>query len=262
MWFDSHAHLTAPDYDADRDAVLQRAQAAQVDTVLTIGSGYGLAELERAPALAAQHDFVYASVGVHPHNAALLDDAGRAALRAQLRKPKVVAIGECGLDYHYMHSPRDIQRKVFAEQLALAREFELPVCIHVRSDGSDAYDDLRAIWDAEAGGALRGLLHCYTGDLEFAQAAVAKGFYVSLSGILSFKKSNALRETARALPLDRILIETDAPFLAPEGFRGQRNEPAHVVRVGEALARARGETLETIARATTQNAKTFFKIPE
>lgn len=262
MWFDSHAHLTAPDYDADREEVLQRARAARVDTVLTIGSGYGVAEIERAPSLADRHDFVYASVGVHPHNATLLDDAGRSALRAQLQKPKVVAIGECGLDYHYMHSPRDIQQKVFREQLALAREFDLPVCIHVRSDGSEAYDDLRAIWDAESGGTLRGLLHCYTGDLEFAKAAVERGFYISFSGILSFKKSEALRETARALPLDRLLIETDAPFLAPEGFRGKRNEPAHVVAVGEALAKARGESIETIARATTKNAKTFFQIPE
>lgn len=262
MWFDSHAHLTAPDYDTDREAVLQRAKAARVDTILTIGSGYGLAELQRAPALAAQHDFVYASVGVHPHNAALLDDAGRAALREQLQKPKVVAIGECGLDYHYLHSPREVQREVFAEQLALAREFQLPVCIHVRSDGNEAYDDLRAIWNAESGGALRGLLHCYTGNLEFAKAAVDQGFYVSFSGILSFKKSQALRETACALPLDRILIETDAPFLAPEGFRGKRNEPAHVVIVGEALAKARGEDPERVAQATTQNAKTFFGIPE
>ncbi len=262
MWFDSHAHLTAPDYDADRDAVLQRAKAAHVTTVLTIGSGYGLAELERAPALAARHDFVYASVGVHPHNAALLDDSGRSALRAQLAKPKVVAIGECGLDYHYMHAPRDIQQKVLIEQLALAREWNLPVCIHVRSDDDSAYDDLLAIWDAENDGTLRGLLHCYTGSLAFAKVAVAKGFYVSFSGILSFKKSTSLRETACALPLDRILIETDAPFLAPEGLRGKRNEPAHVPIVGETLARARGEALETIARTTTQNAKMFFRIPE
>lgn len=261
MWFDSHAHLTAPDYDTDREEVLQRARAARIDTVLTIGSGYGVAEFERAPALAGQHDFVYASVGVHPHNATLLDDAGRAALRAHLQKPKVVAIGECGLDYHYMHSPRDIQQKVLREQLVLARELDLPVCIHVRSDGDEAYDDLLTIWDAENDGTLRGLLHCYTGSLEFAKVAIERDFYVSFSGILSFKKSEALRETARALPLERLLIETDAPFLAPEGFRGKRNEPAHVAIVGETLAKARGESVEAIAFATTKNAKTFFRIP-
>ncbi len=261
MWLDSHAHLTAPEYDADRAEVLERAKQAGVDTILTIGAGYGLEDLVRAPELAEQYPQIFATVGIHPHNAALLDDAGRSLLREQLQKPKVVAIGECGLDYHYMNSPREAQRAVFAEQVALAKELDLPVCIHVRSDGPEAYDELLEIWLAEGGGEIEGLLHCYTGSVDFAQKAVGHGFHVSFSGILTFKKADELREAAQRLPLDRILIETDAPFLAPQGFRGKRNEPAHVSVVGEALAATRKQDIEEVAAATTANAKRFFRLP-
>jgi len=260
MWLDSHAHLTATEFDADREAVLARASAAAVDSMLAIGSGYGIENNQRAAELAARDARVFAAVGVHPHDAALLDDAGRAYLESCLALPRVVAVGECGLDYHYDHSPREVQRTVFAEQLALARQHGLPVSIHVRDDGPDAYEDLLAIWRTEGRGSLEGVLHCYTGTLEFARRALDTGFHVSFSGILTFKRDRGLREVAAALPLDRLLVETDAPLLAPEGFRGRRNEPAHVALVGEALARAHGRDPGEVARITTANARALFRL--
>ncbi len=261
MWLDSHCHLTADRFDEDRDAVLERAFAAGVEALISIGSGYGATGNAEAIALAERDSRIHATVGVHPHDAAAHDDAGRLALRAALDHPRVVAVGECGLDYHYMNSPQEIQRAVFAEQVALAREMALPVSIHVRSDDESAYDDLLAIWIAEGGRALEGVLHCYTGSLAFARRALDEGFSVSFSGIVTFKKSTALREVARAIPLDRLLVETDAPFLAPEGQRGRRNEPAWVPLVGAALADLHGLSAEAIARTTTQNARRLFRLP-
>lgn len=260
MWLDSHAHLTAGEFDADRDAMLERASAAGVGAMLAIGAGYGTEHNLRAARLAACDPRVFATAGVHPHDAALLDDAGRASLEECLALPRVVAVGECGLDYHYDHAPRAVQRAVFAEQVALARRHDLPVTIHVRDDGSQAYDDLLSIWRAEGGGALAGVLHCYTGTLAFARRAIDEGFYVSFSGILTFRRDRGLREVAAALPLDRLLVETDAPLLAPEGFRGRRNEPAHVARVGETLARVHGREVEEVAHITTENARTLFRL--
>jgi TatD DNase family protein len=173
----------------------------------------------------------------------------------------VVAVGECGLDYYYENSPREVQRQVFAEHLALARESELPVVIHVRDRGEDAYRDLMQIWESEGGDRLSGLLHCFSHDLPFARRAVDAGFHVSFSGILTFKRADELREVAAALPGDRLLVETDAPLLAPQGFRGRRNEPAHVCRTGEALAEARGRPVEEIARETVENTRRFFRLP-
>jgi TatD DNase family protein len=260
MWLDSHAHLTATEFDADREAVLARASAAGVDTMLAIGAGYGILHNQHAAELAARDERVFATAGVHPHDAAQLDDAGRAILEGCLARPRVVAIGECGLDYHYDHSPRTAQRAVFAEQVALARRHDLPVSIHVRGDGPDAYEDVLAILRSEGGGALGGVLHCYTGTLDFARRALDAGLHVSFSGILSFKRDRGLREVAAALPLDRLLVETDAPLLAPEGFRGRRNEPAYVALVGEALARAHGRAPEDVARITTANARALFRL--
>ncbi|MCG8591714.1 MAG: TatD family hydrolase [Proteobacteria bacterium] len=262
MWLDSHCHLTADRFDADRDATLARARAAGVETLVTIGSGYGVAGNAAAVGLAQAAEGVYATVGVHPHEASELDDAGRSELRRWLAEDGVVAVGECGLDYHYMNSPREVQRSVFAEQVALAREVDLPVSIHVRGDDPDAYGELLDIWIAEGRGDLTGVLHCYTGSLEFARRALDHGFCVSFSGIVTFKRSGELREVARGLPLDRLLVETDAPFLAPEGHRGQRNEPAWVVRVGELLAELHGTTPEAVAAATTANARRFYRLPE
>ncbi len=260
MWIDSHAHLTAAEFDADCAAALDRATRAGVGAVVAIGSGYGIQHSLRAAQLAAVDPRVFAAVGVHPHDAALLDDAGRADLESWLSLPRVVAVGECGLDYHYDHSPRSVQREVFAEQVALARRRRLPVSIHVRDDGPDAYDDLLDVWRSEGAGAVEGVLHCYTGTAGFARRALDVGLYVSFSGILTFKRDRGLRDVAAALPLDRLLVETDSPLLAPEGFRGKRNEPAHVVRVGEALAKIHGRDPEEVAHVTTRSAKALFRL--
>ncbi len=262
MWLDSHCHVTSDRFDPDRAEVMERAREAEVDRLIVIGSGYGIAGNAEALALASAHEDVHATVGVHPHEAAKLDDEARAQLRAWLTHPEVVALGECGLDYHYMNSPREVQRSVLVEQLALAREFGLPVTIHVRGDEPDAYAELLEIWQSESGGQLEGVLHCYTGTLEFARRALDAGFMLSFSGILTFKRSDELRDVARALPLDRLMVETDAPFLAPQARRGRRNEPAFVPFVGETLAELHGVPLPEVARITSENARKFFRLPD
>ena len=261
MWLDSHCHVTADEFAEDRSAVLDRAEADGVEAFIGIGSGYGVARNARALELAEADPRVFATVGVHPHEAEELDDPGRAALAGWLGHPRVVGLGECGLDYHYMNSQREVQRAVFAEQVAWARERDLPVSIHVRGDEPDAFDEMLEIWLAEGGGALAGVLHCYTGSTGFAKRALDAGFFVSFSGILTFRSADDLRETARALPLDRLMVETDAPLLAPQGHRGRRNEPAWVTKVGAVLAETRGEALEDVARATTRNARQLFRLP-
>jgi TatD DNase family protein len=261
MWIDSHAHVTAREFDPDREAALERAFAAGVDALVAIGAGYGVEANAEAVALAAANPRVWAAVGVHPHDAVALDEGGREKLRLWLSAPRVVAVGECGLDYFYMHSPRDVQQRVFAEQLALAREQDLPVSIHVRSEDDSAYDDLLAIWDAEGAGRLSGVLHCYTGSLSFAKRALDRGLEISFSGILTFRKDRGLREVAKALPLERLLVETDAPLLAPEGHRGRRNEPLFVAKVGETLAAVLGRDVVEVASTTSANARRLFRLP-
>ena len=260
MWIDSHCHLTAAEFDADRDAVLERADAAGVEAFVAIGAGYGVTHNERAVALAQADPRVVATAGVHPHDAEQLDDAGRAALARLLAMPRVVAVGECGLDYWYEHSPRRVQREVFAEQVAWARERDLPLSIHVRDRGEDAYRELLEVWESEGGGRVEGVLHCYTHDLAFAKRALDRGLFVSFSGILTFKRDQGLRAVAAALPLDRLLVETDAPLLAPEGHRGRRNEPARVADVGAVLAQALGRPVAEVAAATAANARRLFRL--
>ena len=261
MWLDSHCHLSAEPFAEDRQQVLERAAAAGVDTMIVIGSGYGVANNLDAVALARDDPRLFATVGVHPHEAAELDDTGRAQLEDWLSKKRVVAVGECGLDYHYMNSPRTDQRRVFAEQLAWARRLDLPVSIHVRGDERGAFEEALEIWLSEGKGQLEGVLHCYTGDLPFARRALDAGLYISFSGILTFARSQELRDVARGLPLERILIETDAPFLAPQGHRGKRNEPAWVPAVGDALAQLHGVPVETVAERTHRNARDLFRLP-
>ncbi len=261
MWLDSHCHVTSERFVSDRRAVLERAFASGVEALVSIGSGYGAEGNADAIALAETDPRIFATAGVHPHDAEGFGDEDRRLLRTWLDHERVVAVGECGLDYYYMNSPREVQRTVFAEQVALARERALPVSIHVRSEDESAYDELLEIWISEGRRSLEGVLHCYTGSLPFARRALDEGLSVSFSGIITFKKSAALREVARAIPRDRLLVETDAPFLAPEGHRGQRNEPAWVPRVGATLAELHGCALEEIARATTQNARRLFRLP-
>ncbi|HEX5066358.1 MAG TPA: TatD family hydrolase [Myxococcota bacterium] len=260
MWIDSHCHLAADEFAGDRGDVLARARAAKVAAFVVVGSGYGIAGNARAAELAAREPDCFATVGVHPHEAQEFDDAGRALLDSLLGNARVVGVGETGLDYHYMKSPRDVQRAVFAEQLALARSRRLPVSIHVRGDEPNAFEELLDIWRAEGRGELQGVLHCYTGTLDFALRALRENLYVSFSGILTFKKDRGLREVAAGLPLERLLVETDAPLLAPEGQRGRRNEPAHVEKVGRALAEAQGRAVEDVALSTARNARALFGI--
>jgi TatD DNase family protein len=242
--------------------VLERAWAAGVEAIIAIGAGYGVEHNAEAPALAATQPCVAATVGVHPHDAADWGERSRARLRGWLELPHVVALGECGLDYHYMRAPRDAQRRAFAEQVCLAREKGLPVSIHVRGDDLSAYDDLLEIWRSEGQGELEGVLHCYTGTLEFARRAMDQRLLVSFSGILTFKRDRGLREVAAKLPLSALLVETDAPLLAPEGHRGRRNEPRHVAQVGEVLAAVKGLAVGEVARATAANARRLFRLPE
>ena len=261
MWLDSHCHVTADEFAEDRTAVLDRAEAEGVEAFIGIGSGYGVARNVRAVALAESDPRVFATLGVHPHEAAELDDASREELCRGLAHPRVVGVGECGLDYHYMNSPREAQRRVFAEQLAWAREADLPVSLHVRGDEPDAFGEALDIWRSEGGGQLRGVLHCYTGSSAYAHAALDAGLLVSFSGILTFKSAEALRETARTLPLDRLLVETDAPLLAPQGHRGKRNEPAWLPEVGAVLAATLDRDVADVAAATTRNARELFALP-
>jgi len=262
MWFDSHCHLGADEFAEDRVEVAERAFEGGVEGLIAIGSGYGVAQNPRALALAEKDARVWATVGVHPHEASELDDAGRADLATWLDHPRVVGLGEAGLDYHYMRSPRDVQRAVFAEQVAWARERNLPVSIHVRGDEPNAFDELLDIWQSEGRGDVSGVLHCYTGNLAFARRALDARLDVSFSGILTFKKDRGLREVAAALPLERLLVETDAPLLAPEGFRGRRNEPVRVALVGSVLATVQDRPTEEVAAITTRNARTCFRLDE
>ena len=261
MWLDSHCHLTAERYDEDRQEVLDRAFRSGVETLIAIGSGYGPAGNGQAVALAHSDPRIFATVGVHPHEAEAQNDELRSQLRDWYADPRVIAVGECGLDYHYMRSPREVQRRVLAEQLQWARELTLPAVVHVRDDGANAYEELLDIWAGEGEGELTGVLHCFTSTLEFARRALEQGFYISFSGVVTFPRSDALREVAREIPLDRLLVETDAPFLAPHGHRGKRNEPAWVSLVGETLARVHELRAEEMARITTTNARRLFHLP-
>ena len=262
MWLDSHCHVTADEFAEDRSEVIARALEGGVEALVAIGSGYGVKRNRRAIELAEAEPRIFATVGVHPHEAEELDDAGRAELERWLAHPRVVGLGECGLDYHYMRSERDLQRAVFAEQLVWARERALPVSLHVRGEEPNAFDEMLEIWRSEGAGSLEGVLHCYTGSLDFARRALDLGLLVSFSGILTFKRDRGLRDVARALPLDRLLVETDAPLLAPEGHRGRRNEPVRVALVGQMLAEVQGRSVEEVARVTTRNARRLFRLPE
>jgi len=258
VWIDSHCHVTADEFAEDRAQVLDDATAVGVERMIAIGAGYGVDHNERAIQLAAADERIFATVGLHPHDAEQLDDAGRAKLRRWLEAPRVVAVGECGLDYWYEHAPRARQREVFAEHVAWARELDLPVSIHVRDREADAYEELLDIWIGEGRGEVRGVLHCYTHDVAFARRALARELRISFSGILTFKRDRGLRGVAAALPLEQLLVETDAPLLAPEGHRGRRNVPARVALVGEVLAGAQGRPVEEVARVTGANACELF----
>jgi len=236
---DSHCHLSDPQFDADRDAALERALAAGVRCFMEID----------APELAERYPCMYATVGVHPHEAAKATEETFARIRDLAAHPKVLAIGEIGLDYHYDFSPRDVQQRVFTRQLELAAEFRKPIVIHTR----EAWDDTLALVGQASGVPHGGIMHCFTGDAAQAQQALDAGFHLAFGGVLTFPKAELLREAARMTPEDRMLIETDCPYLAPVPYRGKRNEPAFVVETARRLAEVRGATVESIADVTTRN---------
>jgi len=252
---DSHCHLAGEEFEADLDATIERAKAARVETALVILSAGDEAEGARARTVQAKWPATRFATGVHPHSAGAFADEPSASAQVTRRHAEAfgaIGIGEIGLDYHYDFAPRDVQQKVFAAQLALARELRRPVIIHTR----EATDDTFALL-ADAGD-IRGVFHCFTGDASMARRAIDIGFYVSFSGIVTFPKAESLREAARVVPGDRLLIETDSPYLAPVPHRGTRNEPALVARVLEGLAEARGESAADLERRTNDNFASLF----
>lgn len=250
---DSHCHLDFPDFAEERDAVIARARAAGVGTMLTICTK--IAEFERIRAIAESDPDIWCTVGTHPHEAQGEPGTRAASLVALAHHPKVVAIGECGLDFYYDESPRDIQETVFRTHIEAARAAALPLVVHTR----DA-DELtaRILTETASDGGLRGVLHCFTSSQELARHALDLGFYISFSGIVTFKNAEDLRATAKFVPLDRMLVETDAPFLAPVPKRGKRNEPAFVRHTAEFLANLRGISLAELTAATTANFHRLF----
>jgi len=259
MFVDSHAHIDGSEFDADRDEVIQRARAAGVTTILNVGTGDPHSgALERAVELAEKYLDVYTAIGTHPHDARLFDDnAESLILRLIKQSSRVIAWGEIGLDFHYDNSPRDVQLEVFRRQLQLARDVNLPVIIHTREAEAETIEILKSHW---ASSALPAIMHCFSGSLQLAQEALELDCYISFSGIVTFKKAEELRAIAKQVPLDRLLVETDCPFLAPVPFRGKRNEPAHVVEVARCLAGIHEKTIEEIGRITSQNFVNVFNV--
>jgi TatD DNase family protein len=252
MLVDSHCHLDFPEFAPELDDVVARAKEAGVGVCITIGTT--LKGFERVRAIAERFSNVYCSVGIHPHEAKVEPLSDAAPLLERAAHPKVVGIGETGLDYYYGHSPREAQIANFRAHIAAARETGLPLIVHTR----DAEDDTIAVLEDEIGnGAFTGLIHCFTGTPRLAEAALALGFYISASGIATFKKSDALRDTLKAVPLERLLVETDAPYLAPMPYRGKRNEPAYVANTAAVLAEVKGVAADALADATTDN---FFRL--
>ncbi|MDA8240673.1 MAG: YchF/TatD family DNA exonuclease [Nitrospiraceae bacterium] len=249
---DTHCHLDMSEFDNDREEVIARAKDTGFEALISVGSDF--VSTAKAMELATLYDFIYAAVGVHPHDAKDFSDEMYLGLASRALNRKVVAIGETGLDYHYDHSPRDAQREVFRKHLRLAKEAGLPVIVHSR----EAKEDTMAIL-AESG-IDRGVLHCFSGDLDMAEQAMSMGLFISLAGPVTFKKSSRLREIARLIPDEYLLIETDAPYLSPEPFRGRRNEPSYLEHTAKFIADLREISLDDLARITTLNAKRLFGI--
>lgn len=268
MYIDSHCHLEGPRFENDREQVLARARAAGVEALLAIGNGNGPGDVACAIDLAEKLQSsdtprIYASIGIHPHEARSAEERHWSDMESLARHARVIAWGEIGLDYHYDHSPRDVQRSVFLRQCELAAAARLPIIIHCRaSDGStNAWDELlQLLRSAWAGNGLGGILHCFTGTPEHARAALDLGFMISFAGNVTYPKADHIRQTAKEIPLDSILLETDSPYLAPIPHRGKRNEPAYVVETAKFIAALRVIDPEHLAHATTENFYRFFNL--
>ncbi|MEP6919933.1 MAG: TatD family hydrolase [bacterium] len=258
MFIDSHAHIDGPEYDEDREQVIQRARAAGVLTILNVGTGDPHSgALERAIELANQHDDVYAAVGTHPHDAKLYDENADQRIRNLIKEnPRIIAWGEIGLDFHYDNSPRDVQAEVFKRQLHSAVDCDLPVIIHTREADEETIEILTTQYKGTRGG----IMHCFGGSRRLAETAIGLGFLVSFSGNITFKKAQDIRDVAARLPLDRLLIETDCPYLTPVPYRGRRNEPARVIEVARAVAELHGVDVERVAEVTSGNFTRLFKL--
>ncbi len=252
--FDTHAHLDDDVYEADRDDMIRRARLAGVAHILN--AGYNLESSQRAIELADEYDLIYAAVGIHPHDAAKAGPRYLYEMERLAAHPKVVAVGEMGLDYYRNLSPRLVQRRVFQEQLALAKKLNKPVIIHDR----DAHGDIMGILRREGLGPSGGVMHCYSGSWEMAVECIEMGFYISIAGPVTFPKAPKLKDIAARIDPDRLLIETDAPYLTPLPHRGKRNEPAYVLFTAEEIARLRGIKTEELARICTENGRRLFRI--
>ncbi|HXY02448.1 MAG TPA: TatD family hydrolase [Terriglobales bacterium] len=265
MFVDSHAHLDGKQFQSDREQVIARAQQAGVEAIVAIGNGDGPGTLDCGIQLAAKYDFMYATVGIHPHEAELASDALFSELQQLAEQPKVIAWGEIGLDYFYDDSPREVQRQVFIRQMELARAAELPIVIHCRpsNNSNDAWEDclhlLTGHWRATG---LAGILHCFTGTWPYAEQALEMGFMISFAGNVTFPKAQQIRDAARQVPMERILIETDCPYLAPLPHRGKRNEPAFVTETARQIGQLRGMSAEAVGQQTAKNFYGFFSLPE
>jgi len=254
---DSHAHIDFPQFADDRDAMLERARAAGVTTLLAVGTGPGPEKLDSALPFAEQHDWIYATVGIHPHEAREVTPQHLQELSRLAEHPKVIAWGEIGLDYFYDHSPRETQHKVFRDQMELASHAKLPIIIHCRDAWTDCLNLLEEHWKPTT---LGGILHCFSSTLEDARRGVDMGFLISFAGNSTYPKAQNLRDVAKVLPLEKLLIETDSPYLAPQPYRGKRNEPAYVAEVARILASVRDLSPEEFAAATSDNFRRLFRL--
>jgi TatD DNase family protein len=251
---DSHCHIQGPEFAEDLESVIERARQAGVDRMVVVGGAGDLGGNSDAVELAERNPGLFATVGMHPHDAKDVSEADFEKLRKLARNKRVVAIGETGLDFYYDHSPRETQIRVFRRFIELAKETDLPLVVHDR----DAHKEIADLLRSEGDGRLRGVIHCFTGDFEAAKNFLDLGFFLSFSGIITFKNAGPLREVLKHVPLDRLLIETDSPYLAPVPHRGRRNEPAFVRSVAETVASVRKENLETVGEATTRNVQKLF----
>lgn len=247
---DSHCHLDSERFAEDQAEVIERAFAAGVERMMTIGTGDGPPDIEGAVRIADRYERIFATVGVHPHDASKYDDGVGVRLAALLKHPKVLALGEIGLDYHYDHSPREVQQAAFIEQMRIAADARLPIVIHTREAWDDTFALIEQHWKPTG---LGGIMHCFSGGPVEAQRSLDLGFHLSFSGIVTFPKSVDIQAAARLCPDDRLLIETDAPFLSPAPHRGKRNEPAYVAHTAAKVAELRGVTTQEITRITTAN---------
>lgn len=254
MYFDTHAHLDDRKYREDQDLVIFRAKEAGLELIVNVG--YNIASARRTVELTKKYDLIYGTVGMHPHDAKDLDGDGLRELKRLAQEPKIVAIGEIGLDYHYDHSPRDVQQRVFRRMIGLAQEVKLPIVIHDR----EAHEDVFRILREEKAEEVGGIFHCYSGSWPLAKEAIEMGFYISIAGPITFHNAKKTVEVVKEVPLEWLLIETDSPYLAPVPYRGKRNEPAHVVKVAEMIAQIKGLEVEEVGRVTTANGKRAYGI--